>query len=80
MTFEELEAKYNELLFAVAHKHPGESRHETALRYIRQAEYRPYILDGGQRHGVQGNPADYPCSEIVLQVAMPCVLKASEEP
>lgn len=30
--------KYNELLYAVATKHPGESRHETALRYIRQAE------------------------------------------
>lgn len=34
----ELQAKYNELLFAVARKHPGESRHETALRYIRNAE------------------------------------------
>ena len=29
---------YNELLYAVARKFPGESRHETALRYIRQAE------------------------------------------
>jgi hypothetical protein len=29
---------YFELLFAVGHKHPGESRHQTALRYIRQAE------------------------------------------
>jgi hypothetical protein len=31
-------AKYFELLFAVGLKHAGESRHETALRYIRQAE------------------------------------------
>jgi hypothetical protein len=34
--------KYNELLFAVGNKYPGETRHETALRYIRQAEmYEP---------------------------------------
>ena len=32
------EAKYNELLLAVGQKYPNESRHETALRYIRQAE------------------------------------------
>ena len=30
--------KYHELLFAVGKKHPGESRHETALRYIQEAE------------------------------------------
>jgi hypothetical protein len=29
---------YYELLYAVERKHPGETRHETALRYIRQAE------------------------------------------
>ena len=29
---------YNELLFAVGNKYPQESRHQTALRYIRQAE------------------------------------------
>jgi hypothetical protein len=33
-----LQAKYNELLYAVGNKYPGESRHETALRYIRRAE------------------------------------------
>jgi hypothetical protein len=32
------EALYNELLYQVARKHPNETRHETALRYIRQAE------------------------------------------
>ena len=32
------EALYHELLFAVAKKFPGESRHDTALRYIRQSE------------------------------------------
>ena len=30
--------KYNELLFAVARAYPGESRHDTALRYIREKE------------------------------------------
>lgn len=37
----ELEAerdRYYELLYAVEKKHPGETRHETALRYIREAE------------------------------------------
>ena len=40
--------KYQELIYAVARKWPGESRHETALRYIRQSE----VLcsgDGGQK-------------------------------
>ncbi len=31
-------AKYNELLFAVAQKYPNETRHETALRYIKERE------------------------------------------
>jgi hypothetical protein len=30
--------RYNELLYAVTRKFPHESRHETALRYIREAE------------------------------------------
>ena len=30
--------QYNELLMAVARVFPGETRHETALRYIREAE------------------------------------------
>lgn len=34
----ELQLRYDELLYAVAMKYPGESRHQTALRYIRQAE------------------------------------------
>jgi len=29
---------YNELLFAVAQKWPGETRHNTALRYIQERE------------------------------------------
>ena len=29
---------YKELIYAVASKFPGESRHQTALRYIRNAE------------------------------------------
>lgn len=33
-----VDEKYAELIYAVANKYPDESRHETALRYIRQAE------------------------------------------
>lgn len=35
---EKLKAKYQELIMAVASKFPGETRHETALRYITNAE------------------------------------------
>jgi Lon protease-like protein len=34
----EVEAKYSELLMAVARKFPNETRHETALKYIKQME------------------------------------------
>ena len=37
---EALRNKYSELLYGVATKHPGESRHETALRYILERENR----------------------------------------
>jgi hypothetical protein len=33
-----LHEAYQELLYAVARKFPGETRHQTALRYIREAE------------------------------------------
>ena len=35
---EDLEKRYDELIMAVARKFPNESRHQTALRYIKQAE------------------------------------------
>ncbi len=35
--------KYNELLMAVENKYPNETRHETALRYIKQAEQNTRI-------------------------------------
>ncbi len=38
---QELQSKYHQLLYAVKRKFPGESRHETALRYIRAAEELP---------------------------------------
>ncbi|HAR37923.1 MAG TPA: hypothetical protein DCS09_04735 [Porphyromonadaceae bacterium] len=38
---DELQRKYNELVMAVSRKFPGETRHQTALRYIRQAEDNP---------------------------------------
>ena len=37
---ERLRSLYNELLYAVERKHNDETRHETALRYIREAESR----------------------------------------
>lgn len=37
-TDEEIKHKYNELLYAVCRKFPNETRHQTALRYIREAE------------------------------------------
>ena len=36
----DVSAKYHQLVFAVRRCFPGESRHETALRYIREAEAR----------------------------------------
>jgi len=36
-----LNSRYRELLYSVARKFPGETRHETALRYIRAAESSP---------------------------------------
>ena len=38
---EQLRLLYNELLYAVASKHEGETRHETAIRYIRERENHP---------------------------------------
>lgn len=35
---EDISDKYNELIFAVGNKYENETRHETALRYIRSAE------------------------------------------
>src|SRR3990172_10898480 len=35
------EEAYNELIMAVAHKWPNETRHETALRYIKEREDGP---------------------------------------
>lgn len=35
---EEAREPYHELILAVGNKYEGETRHETALRYIRQAE------------------------------------------
>ena len=35
---DELKGKYYELLYAVANKFPDETRHQTALRYIQNAE------------------------------------------
>lgn len=54
-----VQEKYNELIYAVREKFENESRHETALRYIRQAENKvdntavenSDKLTGGGRNG-----------------------------
>lgn len=38
MIIDNLEGKYNEILLSVEKKHPNETRHETALRYIKERE------------------------------------------
>ncbi len=40
----DVERNYNELIFAVASKFPDESRHATALRYIKEAEVPKYYM------------------------------------
>jgi hypothetical protein len=50
-SYEELRAQYYELIMAVERCFPGESRHETALRYIREAEARANQGEGEQEHG-----------------------------
>ncbi len=40
---------YTELIMAVKTKHKNETRHETALRYIKQAEYKN-PLDFGKKN------------------------------
>ena len=47
---------YHELLYAVAQKFPGESRHETALRYIREREERVHGVERGGHGDRRGRP------------------------
>jgi len=48
MTCKTLANKYHELLMAVENKTTGESRHDTALRYIKQSEgYNDVGKEGG---------------------------------
>ena len=46
---------YNELLFAVGKKYSNETRHQTALRYIRQAEM-PSSEPAKAAHGIGEKP------------------------
>jgi hypothetical protein len=45
--------KYQELLYAVSRKHIGETRHETALRYIRLIEQQ--CIDGPAKASSAGH-------------------------
>lgn len=46
--------KYWELIYAVASKFPGESRHETALRYIQESEWRRSNPEGEAQRILRG--------------------------
>jgi predicted nucleic acid-binding Zn-ribbon protein len=50
-----IKERYEKLIFAVENKHPDESRHETALRYIRQAENRGHQPCGAGKSERQSN-------------------------
>ena len=62
-------ALYRELLYQVETKYPGETRHDTALRYIRQAEECNSVAQAaqepdrclGERDPVNG---DYDCGHM----------------
>lgn len=47
------QALYFELLYAVGNKYPGESRHDTALRYIRKAEQSSDVAAAGVPAGAE---------------------------
>lgn len=55
--FQKEMAQYNELIMAVERKFPGETRHQTALRYIRQAEAEVGSTDSSTESGCGGQPA-----------------------
>ena len=42
----EIDRKYDELIMAVQSKFPGETRHETALRYIKDREHGQVVITG----------------------------------
>ena len=45
------EERYFELLYAVSNKHPGETRHQTALRILRNADAQESGQPKGQKNG-----------------------------
>lgn len=50
----EISEQYHELIFSVSEKYPGETRHETALRYVKAAEQKTTGAGQAQeeeRHG-----------------------------
>lgn len=53
---DEVERLYSELIMNVSRKYEGESRHETALRYIREREADAEI--GEERASLTNNPGD----------------------
>lgn len=52
------EVNYYRLIYAVATKHPGEDRFETALRYIKNAEHGSCQSEVGQKTHSSGGRHD----------------------
>jgi hypothetical protein len=50
-----IQKRYDELLQAVETKYPGQTRHETALNYIKQAEMGNAVAMGAVRKEYHGN-------------------------
>jgi hypothetical protein len=76
-----VKAKYEELLLAVSARFPGETRHETALRYIRamEDEMPLYAVDshGGRRFAIKSRRrSDRPWRAP----AIPVLVVASDSP
>lgn len=52
-------SQYEELLYAVGKKWPGETRRQTALRYIRQAELREDSVFAGDHQASTPHKTDH---------------------
>ena len=70
---DDLHKKYNELLFVVERRFPGETRHETALRYLKEAQSRTKYI---KRNPKSLNPC--PHGWFYVTNCSKCTLKNSD--
>jgi len=68
---EDYKALYFELLYQVVRKHPSESRHQTALRYIKQAEEATSVNAGATPSAEGATESAHPSSSDLLVSAPP---------